>query len=58
MWMHYNHEDKNPSATFCNVGQTLPKEFIEFPFKIGPQDSGFWIKLAELGPGETYRFYT
>ena len=58
IWMHYNNEDKHPEAIFCNVGETLPKKFVEFPFMIVPQNSGFWVQLAELESGEGYRFFT
>jgi len=32
-------------------------ENLEFAFKIVPQNSGFWVPLAELECGEGYRFY-
>jgi len=50
LWMHYNHEDEHPGASFCNVGKSLPERFVRFPLVIEPQLNSFLVKISENVP--------
>lgn len=58
LWMHYNQDDRNPKANFCNIGKSLPERFVQFPLLVEPQRNAFLIKLNELGPRDKIRFFT
>jgi len=47
LWFHYNGNDENPKASFCNVGKTLPEKFMLLPFAIEPQLQAFWLRATD-----------
>jgi hypothetical protein len=59
LFMHFNGDNSNPQANFCNYGKQLPENFKPSPFAvIEPKDYTCWTNLAALGPEDMVTFYS
>ena len=59
LFMHFNQDNQNPKADFCNIGEKLPKDIIMSPFiVIEPKTYTCWTNLAAVGPDDTVKVYT